>query len=513
MSQQSFSRLNLAALRQSFMLGLNRSPLALPEEAAQVIRLSVPNAQPALAALALAGTRHRFARPAPAPAGVPETARLVHTDPRAILPPQARRHLLRVLLKADVETVRVTVGAALKRLAPLGLRLHPFDLPRVSAALRTCWVVPGMAERAYLALTQTDTEDEPQPSLLCETITAQNWRSFGKAARRYFLRELRTKDPAAGLAALEACFVQESAAVRSELVRVLHTGLSAADRPFLEGLEKDRAESVRSAAGELLSLIPGTEGYEGRLNRAAAAFKMKRGSKPQIVFTRPGGATGGYILHAGVLSLLENIPAEALAARLGMTVEAFLEALPDGDQAMLAALLRTAMAAGSAGTIAALTPRLSADALDQLMLFMPDAAGIQQTLLDRFEASTMPVGQQILINQFVTRLNKSGAYPRSGPLAALTLSIGGPLPPAAAECLLASASWREYLVTLATEHNRQKADPDSLTYTALLMPAASTRSFLSAIEPLPPAINRKAHEFAHFVLALPAPAQSPSGER
>jgi hypothetical protein len=55
----------------------------------------------------------------------------------------------------------------------------------------------------------------------------------------------------------------------------------------------------------------------------------------------------------------------------------------------------------------------------------------------------------------------------------------------------------------------RKIDPDSLLYTATLLPAESMQSFLATIASLPPAVNRKAHEFADFVLALPASSQTP----
>ncbi len=504
MSVQSFSRLNPASLRQSFMLGLNRSPLALPEEAAQAIRAAPADVPPALAALALAGAHIRFARPAPAQAAepVPEAARRLHADPRPVLPAKARRHLQRLLFKADIETARVMVGAVLKRLNPLGLRLHPFDLPRLAAPLKSCSVLPGVAERAYLALTQTASEDEPQEHLFHEVMTVENWRSFGKAARVRFLAELRAKDAAAGLALFQESFAQDPAALRSELVMALSTGLSAADLAFLEGLEKDRAESVRTVAARLLSLLPGTVSYNERLGRALASLQVKQAKtargKTQIAFTRPTGASPQ---HSGIETylLFENISAEALADSHGMTVDAFLEALPDGEEALLGALLRTAMTGSSAGVIAALVPRLSADALDMLMIHMPDSGA-------------MPEVQRTLLGRFVTRL-QSGNYPRSYAFAALLGRLAGPLPLEMAQALLASQSWRDYLAALAEpEVDRRKIDPESLMYTAMLLPAEIMRAFLAAIEPLPPAINRKAHEFAHFVLALPAPAQSPASD-
>ena len=506
MSAQRFSNLNLASLRQSFMLGLNRSPLALPEEITQTIHARTPDVAPALAALALAGTRSRFARPAPAQAAeaIPEAARALHADPRRILPAKARRHLQRLLIKADIETSRIVIGAVLKRLAPLGMRLHPFDLPRLAMPLRGCGVQLGMEERAYLALTQMGAaaEEEPQGHLFHETIGTENWRSFGKAARVRFLAEFRAKDAAAGLALLEACFAQEPAALRSDLVFALRAGLSAGDRAFLEGLANDRADTVRVTAARLLSLLPGTDAYGERLNRAMASFKVKPAKlmrrKPQIVFTRPAGATPQAV-QIETFVLLENIAADELASRLHMTVEAFLEALPDGEDALLSALLRTAMAAGSMDVIAALVPRLGADALDMLMIHMPDSGAL-------------PEVREALLRRFMARL-ESGDYPRAFAFAALHGRLSEPLPPELAETLLASASWRDYLAALAAEDtDKRKIDPESLVHTAMLLPAGCMPEFLTAIEPLPHAVNRKAREFAHFVLALPAPASSSASD-
>jgi hypothetical protein len=506
MSAQSFSRLNPAALRQNFMLGLNRSPLALPEEAAAAIRAGAAGVSPALAALALAGAHIRFARPS-APQAVepaPEAARLLHADPRPILTASARRHLQRLLYKADVEAARAIVGAVLKRLNPAGLRLHPFDLPRLSAPLKTCGVLPGVAERAYIALTQTPSEDEPQENLFHETIDATNWRSFGKAARVRFLTDLRARDAAAGLALLQESFAQDPAAVRSELVLALNAGLSAADQAFLEGLEKDRAESVRTAAAKLLAVLPGTAAYNERLSRAAASFQVKPAKTPrqktQIEFTRPKGPPAQHIGLETYL-LFENIGAQDLAARFDMPVEAFLEALPDGEEALLGALLRTAIANRRDDVAAALAPRLSAGAIDMFLMYMPDL-------------SALPEMQAALLGRFAARLEQ-GSYPRSYAFAALLGRLAGPLPLETAQRLLASPSWRDYLAALSEpELDRRRTDPESLMYTAMLLPAGAMPEFLAAIEPLPPAINRKAHEFAHFVLALPAPvSNSTSGER
>jgi hypothetical protein len=504
MPTQSFLNLNPANLRQSFVLGLNRSPLALPQEIAGAIG----GAQPPLIALALTGARSRFARPALAQTAeaIPEAARCIHADPRPVLPGQARRHLQKLLFKADIEAARIMTGAVLKRLAPLGLRLHPFDLPRLAVPLRSCGVLPGMAERAYLALAQTGAaaEDDPQGYLFHETISAENWQGFGKTARVRFLTELRSKDAAAGLALLQSRSAQDPAVLRSELVSALRTGLSAADQAFLEELANDRADSVRAAAARLLSLLPGTDAYGERLSRALSSFKMKppkllrRG--PQVLFTPPGGPSP-HAVQTETFALLENIAVEELAGRLDMTVEAFLEALPEGEDAVFSALLCTAISNGGTDVIRALAPRLSAKALDMLLTHLP-------------ESGALPWVQQVLLDRFMARL-ESGTYPRAFALAALHGRLSEPLPREMAERLLASASWRDYLAAFAEQDTGQRqADPESSVHTAMLMPAIAMPALLAAIDPLPPAVSRKAREFALLVLALSSPPSIPApGER
>jgi hypothetical protein len=174
-----------------------------------------------------------------------------------------------------------------------------------------------------------------------------------------------------------------------------------------------------------------------------------------------------------------------------MTVDAFLEALPDSEEAVLGAFAQTAIANNSADVLALIIPRLSADALDLLITLMPQSGSVGEV-------------QYALLSRFVEGL-KDRAYPRASALTALQNRLSEPLPSYMAESLLASSSWRAYLRALAEpEVDGRKIDLDSLLYTAMLLPADSMRSFLAAIASLPPAVSRKAHEFADFVLALPA---------
>ena len=97
--------------------------------------------------------------------------------------------------------------------------------------------------------------------------------------------------------------------------------------------------------------------------------------------------------------------------------------------------------------IAALVPRLSAEALDMLMIHMPDAG-------------VLPKVREALIDRFLARL-ESEDYPRAFALAALHGRLSEPLPPELAQTLLASASWRDYLAAPAElETGQRKTDPN-----------------------------------------------------
>jgi len=152
-------------------------------------------------------------------------------------------------------------------------------------------------------------------------------------------------------------------------------------------------------------------------------------------------------------------------------------------------------------------PRMTGDAFDMLMDHWRDSSILPQT------STALPkTMRQALLDRFVARL-QSGAFPHSGPLGGLRNCLSEPLPVEVAERLLASPTWRNYLAALAEKQiSQQKTDTESLMHTAMLLPAACMPAFLAAIEPLPPAINRKARDFAHFVLALPDPAPA-SDER
>ncbi len=81
---------------------------------------------------------------------------------------------------------------------------------------------------------------------------------------------------------LEAAWKQERAEQRAALLGALSVGLSASDEPFLEAALDDRSQAVRSAAADLLSLLPDS----------ALAGRMRTRAEALLTFTPPASDGG-----------------------------------------------------------------------------------------------------------------------------------------------------------------------------------------------------------------------------
>ena len=172
-----FTRQELARVRQAMILGTARQPLTAPPSIAPLLAAAGPGADPARIVLALAAQRLRLDRPALGiPADPPAAAVQMHSDVRPIVPAHVRRALTRLsnaVAKGDAARV---MQAAVARIVAAGLRPHPFDLPWLMPHIKGNAACLGLAERAYLALTEKSATD--QPGLLHAEITAENWAEF-----------------------------------------------------------------------------------------------------------------------------------------------------------------------------------------------------------------------------------------------------------------------------------------------------------------------------------------------
>jgi hypothetical protein len=253
------------ALERALLIGTARQKLP-------AIGLLPTASEPAraLAGLAVLAQRRRFVRPAAIPAAA--TPRFLPDDPRPILPAPVRKALARLVdSSSKIPGTAVLIDNALQRVATHGLRLHPFDLPRLTAILRTLDHLLGPVERAYLAMLQ------PTGPPLPHGIDADNWTLFPRAARGAFLKHLRQMEPDLAREMLQACWAGEPAAMRGEFVAALRSGLSDVDRTFLEQAAADRAETVRRAANAMLADLPGTPAHDEQIAEAASRFVLGDG--------------------------------------------------------------------------------------------------------------------------------------------------------------------------------------------------------------------------------------------
>jgi hypothetical protein len=112
----------------------------------------------------------------------------------------------------------------------------------------------------------------------------------------------------------------EGADLRFKLLQALRPGLCPADKPFLEGLAKDRANRVRELAERYLSRLPGATAQSSalksvmeRIVRGATGILRKR---PTLKLELPATVRGDN-WHGWVAQLFEDVELEELAEALG----------------------------------------------------------------------------------------------------------------------------------------------------------------------------------------------------
>src|SRR5262249_2170575 len=234
------------------------------------------------------------------------------------------------------------VQLAVGRIGAAGSRAYPFDLPELAPLIKADAKSLGIAERAYLGMidsAQDGGKNQYATSLFYDRITADNWTTFRRAQRRAFVANLRREDPAAGRALVEGVWKTEAAPMRAALLEALATGLGPDDKPFLEHLGTDRAESVKQVAALLLSRMPSSDGLAQRLEAAAQCFTrpaksviaalMKSvglGSNVNLVFALIGNTSN--TTQALRERLFAGLPLDALAKAVGATPDDIVNALP-----------------------------------------------------------------------------------------------------------------------------------------------------------------------------------------
>ncbi len=173
---------------------------------------------------------------------------------------------------------------------------------------------------------------------------ADIWETGRRGERRAHLEALRGRDPAAARDLLAAGWSRETGDDRADLLTVLADGLSGDDEEFLETALDDRKATVRAAARELLSALPGSAYTRRAVERAAPLLRVEPrtvrrdwlvASLPEVtdeaavrdgIVARPPGS--GIGAQAWLLTqLIAAVPLAEWVARFGRD-EAAIVALP-----------------------------------------------------------------------------------------------------------------------------------------------------------------------------------------
>lgn len=297
-------------VRQAMLLGLAKTPL--------------PDANP-LATLALVAMRGKFVRPHP-PGRAPDVSDPYQPTAR-YLSDESRLILAKILSDRDASTGDGIAFGVLRAINARDLKLHPFDYARLEDFISQHAENLGPEERAWLTLVRPERKQDD--IYLDGPLTEETLPQASRAHKLLFVRALRSADAPRARELIETLLPNEPANVRAELVSLLAVKLDDSDRPFLEGLLEDRAQSVRDAASDFLGCIAGTDAFATRVERLKDHLKIKTEGlilkHKALKYSAPISGKADDAAEAQ-RTLLKGLRLKDIAGGLGMTEEDLLEA-------------------------------------------------------------------------------------------------------------------------------------------------------------------------------------------
>ncbi|HEY6257024.1 MAG TPA: DUF5691 domain-containing protein [Xanthobacteraceae bacterium] len=383
-----------------------------------------------LKALVLTGQALRFERPAP-PSEY--AAVLARNATRANVPEALRPMLVRLFGEgksgvSPEDNLALGMALALERGR---LQPHPFDFPRMDGFLRAHAERLGPDVCAWMD--RGKASEEKRGYFDIEVLDDGNWHEAMPARRQRYIEDRRRQDADAARALVEAVWSNEGADLRLRLLQALRSGLSSADRAFLEGLAKDRAPRVRELAERYLSRLPGPAGQNTALK--SVMERIVRGQTgllrklPTLKLELPATVKGDD-WRDWVARSFEDVELEELANAQGLqSAEMIAAAAP--DRCLSTAM--TIMAFRQGNPVVA---RQAYEAMPEALLWL------EWQLLQSIE-SLEPKARQELA-EFVVRKALAAGTLTPVALAQVHRTLNGPLSDGLMEEILRAPVWSKW---------------------------------------------------------------------
>ncbi|MBW8733649.1 MAG: hypothetical protein JF571_04955 [Asticcacaulis sp.] len=437
-----------------------------------------------LQALGLTGQALRFDRPeGPAQFDVEDGV----ADPRAVVPDALRRPLVRLLTaKRQGVAPDVFPAAVARTLNDRRLRLHPFDLPKLDAFVKTHAEKLGAEAMAFNE--RSAAPGRRQGYFDADALDDATWAQATPAVRQDYIQRRRREDPIAGRALVEAVWPSESADIRVRLLAALREGLGPADAPFLKGLEKDRAPRVRDLAQRLLARLPGHEGDNPAVRAVLERIKVGQTGllkKRPVLSLEPPATVKAPQAPGWVFEAFNAIGLEDLAAALKLPVGDMIAAAEKDENLLLAFAV---MATGDNDL----------KALDLVAgTYLPDAWDLMiRTGMDDLDGMDENMGRA-WADILVRPLTWVDTVPLWG-LVKLNSLLDAPVSDALMRDLMKARPW------LAVLKDPDKLPADLIDILAVLCPTSQRPALRAQIAPLDPGKTAYALQFLEIMDALEA---------
>ena len=149
----------------------------------------------------------------------------------------------------------------------------------------------------------------------------------GKTDRHALLRQLRHTNPALGQALVTSTWKSEAPPNRISFIRLLETGLSMADEPFLEAALDDREVQVRRKAADLLACLPESRLCQRMIANSQQLLNYNPARAYQILPTFPI-PINDEMVRDGITKLAEHLTGNALARARSRQLTQIVGAIP-----------------------------------------------------------------------------------------------------------------------------------------------------------------------------------------